>query len=125
MKQTFIGLRFLKDWKNLLTPSTLSQEIADLTAENQRGVNAVYEAEQALTRADYDLDLVEQKAFLGASGTVADRNAWSKMKSAEARLERDLKRAEYNRVKLKLKAIETALMAAGTQAKLMAVDKNN
>lgn len=109
----------------MLTPLNLTQEIAGLIAENQRGVNAVYDAEKALTQAEYELDLIEQKSFLGATGTVADRNAWAKMKSAEKRLERDLRRAEYNRVKLKLKAIETALMAAGTQAKLMAVDKNS
>lgn len=109
----------------MLTPSTLSKEIAELVAENQRGVTAVFEAEQKLTKAEYDLDLIEQKAFLGAAGTVADRNAYAKIKSAEARLERDMARAEYNRIKLKLKAVESALMAAATQTKLMMVERNH
>lgn len=106
------------------TPSTLSQQISELIAENQRGVNAIYEAEVKLQEAEYALDLAESKAFLGAAGTVADRQTYAKMKSADARLERDLRRAEYNRIKLKLKAVESALMAAGTQTKLMAVERN-
>lgn len=106
------------------TPSTLNKEIAELIQENQRGINAIFEAEKKLQEAEYDLDLVESKAFLGAAGTIADRQAYAKIKSAEKRFERDLARAEYNRIKLKLKAVESALMAAGTQAKLMAVERN-
>ena len=38
---------------------------------------------------------------------------------ADARLQRDLRKAELNRVKTKIKAIESALMALATQAKLL------
>ena len=52
-------------------------------------------------------------------GTVADRTALAKLEAAEARLQRDLRRAEMNRIKVKIKTIETSLMAMGTQVKLM------
>jgi hypothetical protein len=50
---------------------------------------------------------------------VADRQAIARLKSAQVRLERDLRKAELNRIKVKVKSIETALMALATQAKLM------
>ena len=97
----------------------IQQQIAELIAENQRGANALYEAEVSLAKAENELDLIEQKAFIGAEGTIADRTAIAKLKSAEARLQRDLRRAEMTRVKVKIKQIETALMALGTQVKLI------
>lgn len=97
----------------------IQQQLAELIAENQRGSTALYETEKALAEAEYDLDLVEQKAFLKAQGTVADRTSLARLESADKRLQRDLRRAEHNRVKVKIKAIETAIMALATQAKLV------
>jgi hypothetical protein len=98
--------------------SEIQQQLADLIAENQRGATALFESERALAEAEYDLDTTEQKAFLKASGTVRDREAIARLEAAEKRLQRDLRRAEHNRIKVKIKAIETGLMALATQAKL-------
>lgn len=100
----------------------LQKQIAELIQENQRGTNALFEAERALAEAEYTLDTIEQKAFIKSQGTVADRNALSRLEAADARLQRDLRKAELNRIKQKIKAIETALMALGTQVKLMGVE---
>lgn len=97
----------------------IQQQLAELIAENQRGSTALYETEKALAEAEYDLDLIEQRAFIKAQGTVRDREALAKLESADARLKRDLKRAELNRIRTKIKSIETALMALATQAKLI------
>ena len=97
----------------------IQQQIAELIAENQKGATALFEAETRLAEAEHELDLIEQKAFIGAEGSVADRTAIAKLKAADARLQRDLRRAELNRVRLKVKTIETNLMALGTQAKLI------
>lgn len=101
-----------------MNPTEIQKQLAELIAENQRGSTALFEAERALVEADYDLDLVEQKAFLSASGTVRDREAIARLESADKRLQRDLRRAEFNRIKVKVKAIETGIMALATQAKL-------
>ena len=100
----------------------LQQQIAELIQENKKGTNALFEAERALAEAEYELDTIEQKAFIKSQGTVADRNALSRLEAAEARLQRDLRKAEMNRIKTKIKGIETALMALGTQVKLMGVE---
>jgi len=99
--------------------SEIAQQISELVAENSRGYSALYDCEKALAEAEYDLDTIEQTAFLGAQGTVADRTSIARLKAAENRLKRDLRRAEMNRVKMKIKSIETALMALGTQARLL------
>jgi hypothetical protein len=100
----------------------IQKQIAELIAENAKGATALFEAENALAQAEYDLDTEEQKAFLGADGTVADRSAIARLKSADKRLQRDLRKAEFNRVKVKIKQIETALIALSTQAKLIGVE---
>ena len=106
----------------MITPQTINEEISTLIGENSRGVTAVFQAEQKLAEAEYDLDTTEQRAFLAADGSVAERTATAKIAAADKRLQRDLARAEFNRVKLKLKAVESALMAAATQAKLLGVE---
>jgi Tfp pilus assembly protein PilX len=100
----------------------IQKQIAELIAENAKGATALFETESALAQAEYDLDTTEQKAFLSAEGTVADRTAIARLKSAEMRLQRDLRKAEHNRVKVKIKQIETALIALSTQAKLIGVE---
>jgi NADPH-dependent 7-cyano-7-deazaguanine reductase QueF-like protein len=105
-----------------MLPSELIQELASLTAENRKGVEALYAAEVALAEAEHDLDLIEQKAFIKAQGTVADRTALSRLEAAESRLQRDLRKAEANRIRMKIKSLDTAIMAVATQAKLIGVE---
>lgn len=102
-----------------MLPLQIIEEIAKLTQENSRGAEALYEAEVALAEAEHELDTVEQKAFIRHQGTVADRTALARLEAADARLQRDLKRAQLNRVRMKIKNIETSLMGMGTQVKLM------
>ena len=80
---------------------------------------ALFESERALAEAEYELDTAEQMAFISAQGTVRDREAIAKLESAEKRLQRDLRRAEHNRIKVKIRTIESAMMAVATQAKLI------
>jgi NADPH-dependent 7-cyano-7-deazaguanine reductase QueF-like protein len=102
-----------------MTPLEIQKQLAELTAENSRGFEALYQAEVALAQAEHDLDLIEQKAFIKHQGTVADRNAVARLEAAQARLQRDLRKAEATRIRMKIKAIESALMASATQAKLI------
>ena len=102
-----------------MLPSEIARQIAELTAENSKGYEALYAAEVELAEAEHTLDTVEAKAFIRAQGTVADRQALARLESSQARLDRDLAKAKANRIKTKIKAIESALMASATQAKLL------
>lgn len=102
---------------------SLIEELARLTQENQKGVTALFEAEVKLAHAEADLDKIEQMAFLKAQGTVADRTAIARLEASESRLQRDLRRAEMNRIKQKVRAIEQAQLALSVQAKLMQAEE--
>ena len=97
----------------------IQKQLAELIQENARGSTALFEAEKALAEAEYDLDLCEQKAYIKASGTVRDREAIARLESAELRLARDLRRAELNRIRVKVKSLETATILLTTSAKLI------
>lgn len=99
--------------------SEIVRELNRLTSELSRGFEALYEAEVNLAEAEHDLDTVEQKAFINAQGTVADRTALARLESAQNRLQRDLRRAEVNRIKMKIRALESALTASQTMARLL------
>ena len=105
-----------------MTPSELISQLAELTQENRKGAEALFAAEVALAEAEHELDKIEQTEFIKHSGTVADRTALARLASSDARFQRDLRRAEANRVKVKIKSLESALMALATQAKLMGVE---
>ena len=97
----------------------IQQALAELTQLNKRGVEALFEAEEELAHAENDLDSVEARAFLDAEGSVAERQARAKLVSADARLRRDLAKASVNRIKTKLRSVESELMAQATLAKIM------
>jgi len=99
--------------------SEIVQELAELTAQNKKGVEALYEAETDLARAESDLDKAEAGAFISGSGSVAERQAHAKIAAADLRFERDLAKAKVNRIRQKLRVIESALMAQATMSKLL------
>lgn len=97
----------------------IQELLQELTADGRRGVPALYEAEERLAHAEHALDNLEAKAFLDSEGSVAERNARARLSSADARLARDLAKAQVNRVKMKLRMIEQEMMAAATASKLL------
>ena len=102
-----------------MMPSEILKGLQELTAMTRKGVEALYEAEVGLAEAELALDKVESQAFLEAQGTVADRQALARLEAADARFERDIAKAKVNRVRTKLKVIESELMAQATMSKMM------
>ena len=102
-----------------MLPSQITSELAELTQLNRKGVDALFEAEERLAKAEHELDTVEASAFLDAQGTVADRQALARLEAADARLERDLAKAQVNRVKTKLRVVESEIMSVATRAKMI------
>jgi len=86
---------------------------------NKKGVEALEQAEIDLAHAEHDLDTVEQTAFLNATGSVAERQAVAKLEAADARLARDIGKAKVTRIRMKLRGIESAIMAQATMSKIM------
>jgi hypothetical protein len=101
------------------------QELQRLIAETEKGNNALYDAEIELADAESELDRVELKTFISKQGTVADRQALARLEVNELRLKRDLKRAERDRIKQKLRSIEAAMTATQTIAKMVDLEIKN
>jgi hypothetical protein len=102
----------------IITPGQIVEELQRLTREMDKGASALYDAECRLADADAAYDKAVSLAFIENSGTVADRQAVAKLQSVEAKLKADLARAEYNRVKTKLRTLSD-------QATIMAVISKN
>jgi hypothetical protein len=102
----------------IISPSHIIQELQRLTAEMDKGSNALYDAECKLADADAAYDKAVSLAFINNQGTVADRQAVAKLQSVDEKLKADLARAEFNRVKVKMKTLSD-------QATMMAVMSKN
>lgn len=97
----------------IITPAQIVEEMNRLMGEMDKGVDALFNAERKLAEKEAEYDRQVSKAFLDNQGTVADRQAVAKLQSIEARFEADLARAEYNRIKQKVKNLsEQATMTA-------------
>ena len=100
-------------------PSQIMSELEELTRLNKKGIDALYEAEERLAQAERTLDLTEAQSFLEAQGTVADRQALARLEAADARYDRDIAKAQVNRVKTKMRQIEQEIMSVATRAKMV------
>ena len=100
-------------------PMGVVAELRHIQTEVQRGIAALYDAECKVADSENAYDRELQLAFMNAQGTVADRQAVSKLQASEKRLLADLSKAEFNRIKAKLKALEMAQMSLQTQSRLM------
>ena len=102
----------------IITPGHIVQELQRLTSEMDKGANALYDAECKMADAEAAYDKAVSLAFLNNQGTVADRQAVAKLQSVDEMLKADLARAEFNRVKTKMKTLSD-------QATMMAVMSKN
>jgi hypothetical protein len=102
----------------IISPGHIIQELQRLTAEMDKGSNALYDAECKMADAEAAYDKAVSLAFINNQGTVADRQAVAKLQSVDQKLQADLARAEFNRVKTKMKTLSD-------QATMMAVMSKN
>jgi hypothetical protein len=102
----------------IISPTHIIQELQRLTAEMDKGSNALYDAECKMADAEAAYDKAVSLAFINNDGTVADRQAVAKLQSIDQKLQADLARAEFNRVKTKMKTLSD-------QATMMAVMSKN
>lgn len=100
-------------------PMGVVAELRHIQTEVQKGIKALYDSECKLADSENAYERELQLAFMNAQGTVADRNAISRLQASDKRLAADLAKAEYNRVKAKLKALEMAQMSLQTQSRLI------
>jgi hypothetical protein len=97
----------------IITPAQIVEELRAIQREMEKGANALYDAEVRLADAEAAYDKAVSLSFLNSQGTVADRQAVAKLQAVDEKLKADLARAEFNRVKTKMKSLsDRATMTA-------------
>jgi hypothetical protein len=92
----------------IVSPDHIIGKLNELIQSGEKGVNALYDAEMKVADRDLVYEKAFQSAFLEAQGTVADRTAVARLKTAELKFEHDMAKVELNRVKAKIKQISDA-----------------
>lgn len=102
-----------------MEPQQIVSDLLQVIEQARKGPQALYDAEVILAERENELDTVEAKAFLSAEGSVAERQAKARLEAAEVRFQRDLAKASVNRIRVKIKGVESELMAQATISKLV------
>lgn len=97
----------------IITPGQIVEELQRLSREMDKGSGALYDAECRLADAEAHYDKQYSLAYLNSQGNIPDRQAVAKLQTNDDRLKADLARAEFNRVKQKMKMLsDQATMTA-------------
>lgn len=99
------------------TPDDLIAEIFQTRAELMRGSSALYEAELHAERSEDAAQLASDQVYMTAEGSVEDRKAQGRAASVVERDAAFVARAEFNRIKSKIKALESSLMTLQSELK--------
>jgi hypothetical protein len=99
------------------TPDSVIGELQRLVGEAQRGVQALYEAELKVAELESEYDKAHAHAIIRSTGTAAERAAQATLTTIDLKLQLQIAKAEFNRVKTKLRAIESAQVATSVIAK--------
>ena len=103
----------------IITPDQIINELIEIRENATRGVEVLHQAELKMLKAELSMDRAEAIAYLNAEGSIGERNAKVKLMTEDESLDYAVTKAEYNRVKTKLKQLELSQMSVQTQAKLV------
>lgn len=101
------------------TPDDVLTEIRQTRAQWERGSSALYEAELKAERAEDAAQLALDKALLSAEGSVPEKQAHARLASAAERDVAFIARAEFNRIKSKIRSMESSMMSLQSELKYM------
>ncbi|MGO3147113.1 MAG: hypothetical protein ACTIJ6_05475 [Leucobacter sp.] len=99
------------------TPDQILTEIGQARHQLERGSDALYEAELAAERAEDAAQLAFDKVLMQADGSIPEKQAQARAASVEERDAGFVARATYNRVRAKIRALETSLMTLQAELK--------
>ena len=94
-----------------MTPDEIRTIILGLTREQSRGPDAHYDAELAAENAEGDYEAAYDQAFLSAEGNIEERKAQARLVTQDLRDAASVARAAHGRVKLKMRQIDSSVMA--------------
>jgi hypothetical protein len=103
------------------TPDDVISGLVGIREQADRGIDSLYEAEVKMARLELEADRIWAFAIINAQGTQLHKEAVAKLKSAEARLEASIAKAEYQRLRTHLRQLELAQSNLQTQARMVEI----
>lgn len=94
-----------------MSPDELRETIYRLLREQAKGPDAHYEAELKAERAEDAYQAALDAAFLTAEGNIEERKAIARQRTMSERDAAGIARAEHNRIKLKMRQLDSSLIA--------------
>jgi hypothetical protein len=94
-----------------MTPDEIRTIILGLTREQARGPDAHYDAEVFAEDCEGDYEAAYDQAFLNSTGNVEERKSQARLVTQELRDKAAIARAAHGRVKLKMRQIDSSVMA--------------
>lgn len=104
------------------TPGQVIRELEKIRQQSEKGIEILADAERKWLELEAAAEKLEASELLKAQGTVVDRQAIAKLKSADARFEADLAKVELNRIKNKIKHLSESMMALMAAGKLIEME---
>jgi hypothetical protein len=104
------------------TPGQIIKELDRIRSQSEKGIELLAQAETKYLELASEADKIEATELLQAQGTVVDRQALAKLKSADARFQADLAKVELNRIKSKIKHLSESMMAVMAAGKLVEME---
>lgn len=102
-----------------MTPDEVLNAIRNTRGGLLKGSQAIHDAELAAERAEESAQLALDKALMTAEGSIPEKQAIARAASTAERDLAFIARAEYNRVKSKIRGLESALMSLQAELKWM------
>lgn len=101
------------------TPDDVLNEIRTARGVLEQGSSKLYESELAAERAEDAAQLAFDRELLTADGSVPEKQAQARLASAAERDQAFIARAELNRVKSKIRALEQTMMSLQSELRWM------
>lgn len=100
-------------------PADVLQLIRETRHELMRGADYLHDAELTAERAEDAAQLAFDKVFMTAEGSIPERQATARAASTGERDAAIIARAVYNRVRAKIRALETSLVSLQSELRWM------
>lgn len=99
------------------TPDQILLEIAQARQQLERGSDALYDSELEAERAEDAAQLAFDAVLMQSEGSIPEKQAKARAASVVERDAGFVARATYNRVRAKIRALETSLMTLQAELK--------
>lgn len=102
-----------------ITPDDVLRTIRETRAELLRGSDYLHDSELAAERAEDAAQLAFDQVLMHVDGSIPEKQAQARAATVEERDAAFIARAKFNRVKSKIRALESSLVSLQAELKWM------